>query len=414
MIETFALGHSVENIFLTTKKYVTSLSWPFMARICIIAFALIISGCATPKVPQRVEQIGSDLYYGGVYLLAGSVDAIPGQFPQLYSHATLPDAPLKKGIFNLFRENRDAFVKVNLKGFAGDLAPDDAIVMANGFSGEKYFSEASVIAGSEIRNFNAYLSGSLLLQKFNRKPQGGFDINLLACYPYSISIKGLVPEGKTPEESGGQALVDELTGVLSDDYTSLMRNLAGKVAPVSGLGALMQVRDVALSDKTVEFTEGLFDGNEKNLKQWIAGEVGAQLSRQIGIPVIPYAEDTSNRKLAQMMESGEAYNISLPEPDFVIDIDILGFARALQKETASEAMWAYGAYGKFRVIEARTGILRWESQVKAGVPKRIWKTQTDVDHHVAEFRALLALIGEFPEKLLADKKARPIIEACLK
>ena len=382
--------------------------------MAVICFVILISGCATPKAPQRVQQVNADVYYGGLYLIAGSVDAIPQRFPALYDKVSPVGSPVKTNIRNLIGTERPSFHKINLKGFDGDLAPDDAIIMANGLTGEKYFSEATMLADSEVKNFNAYLSGALLLQHFKKKPEGGFDINLLACYPYSITIKGLVDDSSTPMNSGGQALLDELLGEKSEDYKGLIKVIAGNVAPVTGLGSTIQVRNISVSEKLSDFVTKVFGGSEKDLKQWVAGEIGAQLSKQIGMPVIPYAEDTSSRKLAQMMESGEAYNIALPPPDYVVDIELLGFARAKQKETATEALWAYGAYVKFAISETATGIQRWQIKTKAAIPKRTWVGQTEVDHSVAEFHALLAVLEQIPKDLLADKKAKSLVESFLK
>ena len=176
----------------------------------------------------------------------------------------------------------------------------------------------------------------------------------------------------------------------------------------------MQVRTVTIAPKAEDFVAKTFGSNPKEFSQWLAGELGAQLSKQIGIPLIPFAEDTSSRKMAQMMESGSAYNITLPEPQYTVDVELQGFSHAMAKETTSESAWVYGAYAKFVVREAATGTVRWEKEVKAGVVKKIAATQTKVDHSVAEFSALTVLLEEMPRVLLADKQARTLIESCLK
>lgn len=382
------------------------------ACIAILATGLF-AGCATPKPPQRVQQIDSDVYYGGVYLLAARVDEIPSNFPELYESISPPDAPIKQSMRSLINENRNSFGRINLKGLDGDLAPEDAIVMANTFLIEKYFTEAVEIQGDELRNVRAYLGGAFILQQFKRKPEGGFDISLLACYPYSLTCIDKVDRGSTPEDAGGLALSGSEMGLLSAKYRDVVLSVASNVAPVTGLGSKMQIRNILLADSASALAEDKF-GGENGFRQWFATEIGAQLSRQIGISVIPFAEDTSSRKLAQMMESGEAYNISLPDPDYVVDVELKGFSVQKAKETPSEALWVYGAYGSFRIIEAGTGIVRWQKDLQSGVPKRVAKTQVDIDHSVAQFAALLGLIETLPKDLINDKKARPLIEDCLK
>jgi hypothetical protein len=203
-------------------------------------------------------------------------------------------------------------------------------------------------------------------------------------------------------------------GLGSDSLNKILRGLAGKVAPVTGLGATMQIRNVSVAEKAARFVGAKFDGSNKEFKQWLAGELGAQLSRQIGLSIIPYAEDTTSRNLAVMLENGSSRNITLPQPDFVLDVEILGFSKAMAKETVSESLWVYGAYAKVSIKEAGTGMVRWQKEVKAGVPKKIAATQTVIDHAGAEFSALLALLEAVPADLLADPKARPFLNSCLK
>jgi hypothetical protein len=286
--------------------------------------------------------------------------------------------------------------------------------MGCAFTGERYFSEVAMVDASEIRNVRAYLGGELLLQHFIRNGAGGTDIKLLACYPFSLTCIGLVPSGQQPPDVGGKLLLGKDIGVGSEAFRQILDSLAGKVAAVTGLGATMQIRTVTIAPKADDFVAKTFGSNPKEFSQWLAGELGAQLSKQIGIPLIPYAEDTSSRKMAQMMESGSAYNITLPEPQYTVDVELQGFSRAKAKETTAESAWVYGAYAKFVVKESVSGKVRWEKEVKAGVVKKIAATQTQVDHSVAEFSALTALLEEMPRVFLADKDARPLIESCLK
>ena len=351
-----------------------------------------------------------DVYYGGVYLIAGTQDGIKPRFPALYTETASLQATAREGV----KARKDAFSKIMLRGFSGDLAPDDAVVMGCAFTGERYFSEVAMVDASEIRNVRAYLGGELLLQHFIRNGSGGTDIKLLACYPFSLTCIGLVPSGQQPTDVGGKLLLGKDIGVGSEAFRQILDSLAGKIAAVTGLGATMQIRSVTIAPKADDFVAKTFGSNPKEFSQWLAGELGAQLSKQIGIPLIPYAEDTSSRKMAQMMESGSAYNITLPEPQYTVDVELQGFSRAKAKETTAESAWVYGAYAKFVIKETASGKVRWEKDVKAGVVKKIAATQTQVDHNVAEFSALTALLEEMPRVFLADKDARPLIESCLK
>jgi len=86
----------------------------------------------------------------------------------------------------------------------------------------------------------------------------------------------------------------------------------------------------------------------------------------------------------------------------------------MAKRTVSESLWVYGAYANVSISEAGTGMVMWQKDVKAGVPKKIATTQTVIDHSGAEFSALMALLGRTAREILSDPQARPVLNACLK
>jgi hypothetical protein len=384
--------------------------------LCIGLLAvLLLNGCATSDVsPKRVERVDQDIFYGGVYLLAGTQDDIPYRFPSLYGPLLGSDTSLRFGIRDFVDQNSDAFSRVNLKGFGGELAPDDAIVMAFAFNAEKSFTESVMLLDDEVQNVRAYVGGAFLLQSFKRRAEGGFDIQLLGCFPFSFSCLDLVQSSASVQEAAAAAILNPELGLMSAGFNRIITNIAQRVAPVTGLGASMQIRSVSVDEKAASFVAQQFGDSDRDFAHWLAGELGAQLASKVGIPIIPYAEDPSSRNLAQMLESGEAFNIRLPEPDFAVDVELQGFSRAMARQTASESMWVYGSYATIRIVEAQTGVERWSKDVKAGALKRIAATQTVVDHSAAEFSALLELLAKIPDELMEDRLARPIVEACLR
>lgn len=382
----------------------------------MLFFCGLLSGCATKPPPQRVAQMNADVYYGGVCLVAGSTNDIKTRFPELSAMMESPAGEkLKEDVRDRFKAAKESFSKINLVGFSDELAGNDSVVMACGFTGEKYFSETGVLGEKEVRNVTAYLGGTLLLQSFEKQGDGGtYNIKLLACYPFSMICIGLAGDNESPQVAGGRLMAGNQIGLGSDSLDKILKGLAGKVAPVTGLGATMQIRNVAVAEKATRFVGVKFDGSNNDFQQWLAGELGAQLSRQIGLSIIPYVEDTSSRNLAVMLENGSSRNITLPQPDFILDIEILGFSKTMAKATASESLWVYGAYSRVSIKEAGSGAVRWQKEIKAGVPKKIAATQTVIDHSGAEFSALIALLEAVPADLLADPNARPLLNSCLK
>lgn len=379
--------------------------------ISVFSIFAFLTGCATKPLPQRVSQVGSDIYYGGVYRVAGNLKQAEVDFPGVSS---VIQAPSNKTFRNLFKNSRNDFSGINLIGFDGELAPNDSTVMACGFTGEKFFSESILIGTTPVQNVRSYVGGALFLQNFQRQGDGQYDIKLLACYPFSMTTIGLVEKGQSSKEAGSTLVSNEISAGGGGRFGDVIKRISSKVAPVTGLGATVQVRDINVDEKSTDFIEKQFSGNASNFKHWLAGEIGAQLAVQIGMPIVPYTENTSSRQLAVMLENGSAYNIKLPSPDYIIDVDVEGFSKAKAKETASETLWVYGAYAKVSIKEAGTGIVRWEKSMKVGVPKKTAATQLVVDHSVAQFSALSTLLENIPVDLMADKKAKSLIQSCLK
>ncbi len=380
-----------------------------------VFFFFILFGCATnPQSLDRVTRVNQDVYYGGVYLLAGSHNDIPQRFPNLYTSITKPDSRLPLELSSLLSHKTDSFTEVNLKGFKGELAPDDGVIMAFSFSSERIFTESVLLMGYEATNLRVFLSGAFILQSFQRNQTGGFNVQLLGSFPFSYSAIDLVQHGEKINDRAEKVILGEELGVLSSEFQEMLANLAPRVVPVTGLGATLQVRTITTDDKVHQFMDTQFDSSESEFSHWLAGEIGAQLASQIGMPIVPYAEDSSTRNLAVMMQSGEAFNIHLPQPDFVMDISIAGFSRRLARETTTEVVWVYGAYGTFRIIEAHTGIVRWEKDVRDGVLKRVTRSQVNIDHGAAEFSALLQLLSKVPTELKEDPDARRLLENFLR
>ena len=286
--------------------------------------------------------------------------------------------------------------------------------MACAFTDETYFSEGVSISGIQINNVIATLSGAFVLQNFKQNANDGYDISLLSSYPFSFTCVGLLKAGESLQQAGGDLLLGNELGLRSSRFEQVIQELAPQVAPVTGLGASMQFRHIEIGSKAQRFVKTLFGGNSQGFNQWIAGTAGAQLAKQIGIPIIPYVENTSSRKLACVFEDSRAYQIALPLPVYYIDINLAGFSKSLLEENVAEQLWLYGAYATVTITDRVTQKIVWKQKLQEGVPKKIAFLQTVVNHEVAELNALQKLLEQLPQLLMEDRSFRPVIDACLK
>jgi len=381
----------------------------------LVAIPLLFAGCQT-RMPalKRVERQNETVHYGGMRLIASSMANISERFPALSASQEQMTSD-SSYVRDVISNNRDCFSSINLMGFEGELATGNAVVMACAFTGEKYFSEGVTLSGCEINNVIATVNGEFILQNYTRNANDEYDVKVLSSYPFSFTCVGLLEPGEVAEEAGGDLLLGEELGLRSDKFLDMIKQLGPQIAPVTGLGASMQVRTVEVGPKAERFVNELFEGNRRGFAQWLAGEMGAQLAKDIGIPRVPYVENTATRRLAMLtMEDGRASEISLPEPAYYIDIRLDGFSKKKVEENAAEKLWLYGAYAHITIVEAASGRVLWQKSLREGIYKKTATLQTVISHEVAQFYALLKLFQELPTVLENDREIRPVINSCLK
>ncbi|MEI6514230.1 MAG: hypothetical protein WCO51_13305, partial [bacterium] len=170
--------------------------------------AAVLAGCATKPPPKAITQVGSDVFFGGTYLVAGSMNDVKPRFPALSGEMSSPAwTELSDTVSGVFKNRSNEFTQIKLRGFDGVRAPDDAIVIGCGFTGEKHLITSFSSKDGDRRIVTAYLSGGLFLQNFERSSDGASEVKLLRCYPFSLSCSSEVPKGSSHVDVGGQLLL---------------------------------------------------------------------------------------------------------------------------------------------------------------------------------------------------------------
>ncbi len=85
--------------------------------------------------------------------------------------------------------------------------------------------------------------------------------------------------------------------------------------------------------------------NLNDLKNEIAQSLSSKLSLHQGVSIVPFIEGVAigGTMKARVVQSLEIYNISLPKPDFFIELGISNFKKGIAETSDVSDLWQYGS-----------------------------------------------------------------------
>ena len=85
-----------------------------------------------------------------------------------------------------------------------------------------------------------------------------------------------------------------------------------------------------------------YGANPKTLDTRVANQFSAAMSKQLGIPVLPYSKGQAiGGAMAMRFENVEALQLELPPANYYVDLTLLGFSKKIMKETAKVVIPSY-------------------------------------------------------------------------
>jgi len=93
--------------------------------------------------------------------------------------------------------------------------------------------------------------------------------------------------------------------------------------------------------------------NLNDLKNEIAQSLSSKLSLHQGVSIVPFIEGVAigGTMKARVVQSLEIYNISLPKPDFFIELGISNFKKGIAETSDVSDLWQYGSAINVKVYE---------------------------------------------------------------
>lgn len=93
--------------------------------------------------------------------------------------------------------------------------------------------------------------------------------------------------------------------------------------------------------------------NLDELKNEIAQSLSSKLSLHQGVSIVPFIEGVAigGTMKARIVQSSEIYNISLPKPDFFIELAISNFKKGIAETSDVSDIWQYGSAINIKIYE---------------------------------------------------------------
>lgn len=122
----------------------------------------------------------------------------------------------------------------------------------------------------------------------------------------------------------------------------------------------VQLRTVRLADKTLAKMPASMRSDARAVRaftQFVGGSFGKALSSQAEVPTLPYLPPVEGEGGAMAVGAGQSmailmgqvadatvYNLLVPEPDYVFDLEVAGFSKAVISESLGVKKWVYASY----------------------------------------------------------------------
>lgn len=348
---------------------------------------------------QDGEAVG--VFYGG-FAFAGNENKSEQNYPTAYKLDTSGGETnhfFEAQATKFFQGHAPQFSKVKLL-FGLARPADTPLVLALALSDEKVLRE-------ELASFHKLviqLGFELLVLDFRA-------VEVVSSHPIYIE---LVDARKEPYSDSD--VVARMRQMVAGDDSQLFSAVLGKrdrLQVRGGNQSTLQVRAVSIGEKALPFLPETYRQATDAYAQAVAQQFGALLTSQAGLALLPYRRDALNSKMTLRFSDASMLQFKIPSPTFAIDVDLKGYKKVLDKSTAAESLWLYGAFLGIRVYEPEFNKVFFDASVKYGVSKVIPATQKNVDEFPVVSEALKGALLTAIEQMEKDQDtATKVLRKC--
>lgn len=224
---------------------------------------------------------------------------------------------------------------------------------------------------------------------------------VLGGFPFIIDFIDTSPTAPTEDEIqkayDGILFGAEGRHSLSTEFASTLT----RIQVPSAANKHLRVTSVTLDPKaTAYIQEAAPQADQSGLPVEIAEAFGQSLAQNQHLSILPYSSNQAiGSSMAARFVEGEAFQLKIPEADYEIHLDVAGFKKINQSQSAVETLFLYGAFVDVSVSEPLSGKVYFSQRIKQGETKSVPVTQTTVDDWAPAHETLLILFDNFTRAL---------------
>lgn len=216
---------------------------------------------------------------------------------------------------------------------------------------------------------------------------------VIASYP--LTLQRIDLREYRPDEDEIDAIVAGLLygGAATDLPQVLAQTLSSAQLPSASTRRL-QVGAVTLSDAArAKLPDPAMEGA---LRATLAHELSKALSSNTGIGLLPPATgEAIGGAMAARFADGKVYQLKIPEPDYVVKLQLEAMKSGVVGETAAMKTMLFGTFFQVSVTEPFSGKVFFDQPLRKGATKVVPVTQWRVDQWSANYETVLAGFDAF-------------------
>ena len=167
----------------------------------------------------------------------------------------------------------------------------------------------------------------------------------------------------------------------------------------------IQVVSSSVEQEALSHSPAKENKDKLRLEQKYAQNFSQYISANQQVSILPYIKGHAiGNKLAGRYSNGEVYTLTLPEPDYAVDIEILAFKKRLFAQEKSGSSYIYASQARFKFYEPLSGKIYFDEKLFNGATKVIPRSQSSVDHWAAYNESLSILFNKFTSQLNSPSK----------
>lgn len=225
-------------------------------------------------------------------------------------------------------------------------------------------------------------------------------MNVVRSYPISFGyVDNFQHEPSAQEILERVRLVYEGSGDKPGLFARYASALATATLPTQ-VSRYLQVTKATLTPEITAVLPDYLKSTPGAQETWAADLVGEAISTRIGVPLVPFSKGHAvGNVMSMQVMNGDVFNLSLPKPDYEIEVDFNNVKKIKFSQSAGGASYVYGTYADIRIHEPMSGTFYLNTSLKNGETKVVPASQTHVDDFPAYYDSVNGMFVKLAETI---------------